>query len=385
MTYLQPSPQHRFTFGLPTSTNRGFYPTHDSTTPLPIEPWDFVHGLAEIGAWGVAINDDELVPPTATPQERESLLGKFRAALDNTGVVVSTVATDLYRHRAFTDGAFTSADGDVRRCAIRKALRALDLGMEFGAPVHVLSGANEEAAATVTRVPTDTLDRYREAINFLCGYVRDQGYAVTFALMPGASGPHGDALLPTIGHALAFIETLDRPDMVGLSPRATPESMAGQNVYRDVAHAMRSGRLAQIELDPGAIGYGTGSGSAGLKDAFFLVKSLEESAYTGARHFGARPCHGEHTRGVWDVAAGCMRTYLALAAKARRFADDPDIQEALADAGALELAEPTVGPYSREDAQGLAAETFDPDTLAERGYHHERLDQLITDLLLGLR
>ena len=376
MADLQPSPQHHFTFGLPTSRD---------LTQLPIEPWDFVHGLAEIGAWGVAIHDDELVPPTARPQERESLLGKFRAALDNTGIVVSLVATDLSRHPAFTDGAFTSASRYVRRCAIQKALRALDLGMELGAPIHVFSGAHEGAAASATRALTDPLDRYREAINFLCGYARDQGYPVTFALVPDASGPRGDALLPTIGQVLVFIETLDHPDMVGLSARPTLEPMVGQGEYSGVTHAIWSGRLARIDLNAAQIGSQLGFGSAGLKDAFLLVKILEESDYVGPRHFGACPHRGEYARGIWDFATGCMRTYLALTAKVRRFGDDPDIQEALADAGALDLAEPTVGPYNRELAQKLASETFDPDTLAAAEYHHERLDQLITDLLLGLR
>lgn len=383
MPNLQPSPQHRFSFGLPTSTYRRSHPAREPRPP--IEPWDFVHGLAEIGAWGVAVHDDQLVPPGATPQERESILGKFGAALDNTGVVVSMVATDLSRHHVFTGGAFTAADGDVRRCAIQKALRALDIGLELGAAIHTFNGAHEGSAATAARVPTDTLDRYREAINFLCGYVRDQDYPVTLALVPGADDPRGNTLFPTIGHALAFIETLDHPEMVGLSPRATPESGNGLSTYRGVAHAIWSGRLAHIDLSAAQLDLDLGFGSVGLMDAFFLVKTLEESDYTGPRHFGTRPHRGEYTRDVWDLAAGCMRTYLALATKVQRFADDPDIQEALAEAGALELAEPTVGPYSREDVETLAGQTFDQDLLAEGRYHHERLDQLITDLVLGLR
>ncbi len=383
MPDLQPSPQHRFTFGLPTSTYPG--PGPASEPRLPIEPWDFVHGLVEIGAWGVAIYDDELVPPGATPQERDSLLGKFAAALDNTGVVVSMVATDLSRHPVFAGGAFTSADGDVRRCAIQKALRALDMGMELGAAIHTFSGAHEGSAATVARAPTDILDRYREAINFLCAYVRDQGYPVTLALVPGAGELRGNTVLPTIGHALAFIETLDHPEMVGLSPRAVPESGNGLSTYRGVAHAIWSGKLAHIDLGAAQLDLDQGFGSVGLMDAFLLVKTLEESDYTGPRHFGIRPRGGEYTSHIWDLAAGYMRRYLALAAKVQRFADDPDIQQALADAGALELAEPTVGPYSREYVETLASQTFDQDLLAEGRYHHERLDQLITDLVLGLR
>lgn len=374
MTDLHPSPQHRFSFGLPTSRGSDRPgPTHDPT-PLLIEPWDFVHGLAEIGARGVAVHDDELVPPGATSQERQSLLGKFQAALDNTGMVVSMFATDLSRHPAFADGAFSATDGDVRKCAIQKSMRALDIGAELGAPIHVLRGAHEGAAATAVSVPTGTFDRYREAIDFLCGYVRDNDYPVKIALVPGT----GDSLLPTIGHALAFIETLDQPDLIKVGLRATSEPTTGHSAYGGIAHAIRAGRLAHIDLM--AV-----QDSARLRDAFFLVKVIEESDYAGPRHFGSRPYRGEYAGNVWDFAAGCMRTYLALAAKARRFADDPDIQEALADAGALDLAEPTVGPYRKEDAKRLAGGTFDPDALADGGYHHERLDQLITDLLLGLR
>lgn len=373
MTDLHTSPEHRFSFGLPPSP--GPDPTRDSA-PLLIEPWDFVHGLAEIGAWGVAIHDDELFPPGATPQERHSVLGKFQAALDNTGVAVSMFATDLSRHPAFAGGAFTAPDGDVRRCALQKSLRAVELGAELGAPIHVLNAAHEGIAATAAGTPTDALDRYREAINFLCGRVRDQDYPITLALAPGAGEPTGNTVLPTIGHALAFIEMLDHPDMVGLLPTATLES--SQSTYRGVAQAIWSGRLAAIDLN-------ATQGSAGLKDMFFLVKILEESGYLGPRHFGPRPYRGEYGGDVWDFAAGCMRTYSALAAKVRRFADDPDIQAAVAEAGVRELSESAVGRYSTAEAQQLAGRNFDLDALVENGHQHDRLDRLITDLLLGLR
>lgn len=383
MTDLQPSPQHRFTFGLPTSTyqTEGFYEVAHG----PIEPWEFVQLLGEIGAWGVAIHDDELAPPTATRQERESLVSKFRTALDSSGMVVSTVTTAIPRHHVFENGAYTSADRDVRRFAVQKAMRALDLGMDVGAAIHVFGGAHEGVSTTATRTLTDALDRYREAINFLCEYARDQSYSVRFTLVPSASARHDETLLPTSGHVLAFIETLDHPEMVWLSSGPHVDSAPSHNSFSDVVHAIWSGKLAHVELNAAPIDVDCGFGSAGLKDAFFLVKTLEEAGFKGPRHFGARPHHGDDMQEMSDFATGCMRTYLALAAKARRFAVDRDIQEAMADAGALELAERTIELYSRDVAEKLAIETSDPDTLLEHGYHHERLDRLVTDLLLGLR
>jgi xylose isomerase len=303
-------------------------------------------------------------------------------------MVVSMATTNLFWHPAFKDGAFTSADRDVRRYAIRKTMRAIDLGADLGAETHVFWGGREGVEAAAAKPPLDALARYREALNFLCDYVRDQGYPTRFALEPKPNEPRGDAFLPTVGHALAFIQTLDHPEMVGLNPEVAHETMAGLSVYHGVAQAIDAGKLFHIDLNAQQIGrydQDLRFGSEGIKDAFFLVKLLEESGYDGPRHFDARPYRMEDAEGVWDFAAGCMRTYLALAAKARRFADDPDIREALEECGAIELTEPTVGPYSPDVARTLETEDFDPQALAERGYRNERLDQLVVDLILGLR
>ena len=387
MNTLHPGPEHKFAFGLWTIGHPGRDPFGEVVRP-PIEPWEFVYRLSDLGGWGVSFHDDDLVPPGSTRAERDDILGRFRKALDSTGLVASMSTTNLSWHPVFKAGAFTASDRDVRRYAIQKAMRAIDLGAELGARTHVFRGGREGTAALAAKPPLDALARYREAIDFLCGYVRDRGYETRFALEPKPNEPRGDTFLPTVGHALAFIATLDQSEMVGLNPEVAHETMAGLSVYHGVAQAIDAGKLFHIDLNAQQIGrydQDLRFGSDGLKDAFFLVKLLEESGYDGPRHFDCRPYRVEDSEGAWDFARGCMRTYLALAAKARRFADDPQIQDALAECGATELADATIGPYTSDAAAALGAEAFDTEVLAKRGYRNEHLDQLVIDLILGLR
>ncbi len=347
-----------------------------------------MYRLADLGGWGVSFHDDDLIPPGSSSGEHDDILDKFRKALDSTGMVVSMATTNLFWHPVFKDGAFTSADREVRRYTIQKAVPAIDLGVELGAGTHVFWGGREGVEAVAAKPPLDALARYREALNFLCDYVRDQGYPTRFAIEPKPNEQRGDSFLPTVGHALAFIQTLDHPEMVGLNPEVAHETMAGLSVYHGLAQAIDAGKLFHVDLNAQQIGrydQDLRFGSEGIKDAFFVVKLLEESGYDGPRHFDARPYRVEDTEGAWDFAAGCMRTYLALAAKAKRFADDPDIREALDECGATDLTEPTIGPYTSDAARTLATETFVPEAMAEGGYHNERLDQLVVDLILGLR
>lgn len=245
MIALHPYPEHKFAFGLWTVGNPGRDPFGDVTRP-PIEPWDFVYRLADLGGWGISFHDDDLVPPGATAQDRATIVDRFRKALEDTGVVVSMATTNLFWHPAFKDGAFTAADRDVRRYAIQKTMRAIDLGAELGADIHVFWGGREGAEAVAAKPPADALDRYREALNFQCGYVRDEGYPTRFALEPKPNEPRGDTFLPTVGHALAFIETLDHPDMVGVNPEFAHEKMAGLSVYHGVAQAIWAGKLFHV-------------------------------------------------------------------------------------------------------------------------------------------
>ena len=384
---LKPRPEHKFTFGLWTVGNTGRDPFGDATRPR-IDPNESVRRLAALGAYGVCFHDDDLVPPGSSLPQRDEVVRRFRSTLEETGMVVSMATTNLFGHPVFKDGAFTSNDRGVRRYALAKTMRAIDLGAELGAPIYVFWGGREGTEAMAAKPVGDALDRFREAIDFLSNYVVDRGYKMRFALEPKPNEPRGDILLPTVGHALAFISTLDKPEMVGVNPEVAHETMSGLSFYHAVAQALWQGKLFHIDLNGQKIGrydQDLRFGSEGLKDDFFLVKLLEESGYSGARHFDAHAYRVEDPEGVWDFAAGCMRTYLALREKARRFAADPEIQAALSAASVPELAKPTVGKYSAAAAAELKATVVDPDDLANRGYGNERLDQLVMDLLMGLR
>jgi xylose isomerase len=384
---LVPKPEHRFTFGLWTVGHRGQDPFGDTTRP-GLAPEESVRRLAHLGAHGVSFHDNDLIPIRATRDEARDIKERFRRALDETDMKVTMATGNLFFHPAFKDGAFTANDREVRRFAMQKTLGAIELGMELGAPIFVLWGGREGVEADAAKPTRDALERYREAINFLCEYVIDRGHHMRFAIEPKPNEPRGDIFLPTVGHALAFIERLEHPEMVGVNPELAHETMAGLSFQHAVAQALWAEKLFHIDLNAQRIGRYDQDfrfGAVGLKDAFFVVKLLEEAGYDGPRHFDARPLRVENEEGVWDFAAGCMRTYLALAEKARRFDADPEIQAALADTKVPELARPTVHGYSRAAVDELLAEQHDLAALGARACGNERLDQLVIDLLLGLR
>ena len=384
---LKPAPTDKFSFGLWTVGNPGRDQFGDATRGR-LDPNEMLRRLSELGAFGVSMHDDDLVPPSSSPAERDQIVGRFKATLAETGMVVSMATTNLFGHPVFKDGAFTSNDRAVRRYAIAKTMRAIDLGAELGAPVYVFWGGREGVEVMASKRPADALDRYREAIDFLCGYVLDHKYPMRFAIEPKPNEPRGDAFLPTVGHALAFIGSLEHPEMVGLNPETAHETMSGLSFFHAVAQTLWHGKLFHIDLNGQKIGrydQDLRFGSEGIKDAFFLVKLLEESGYAGPRHFDAHAYRSEDSAGVWDFAAGCMRTYLLLKEKAQLFAADPEIAAALAEASVAELGQPSVGPYSAKAAAELAANPGDPNLLARRGYRNEHLDQLVMELLMGTR
>jgi xylose isomerase len=384
---LTPRPEHKFTFGLWTVGHRGNDPFGAETRP-GLTPPDTVRKLAELGAYGVCFHDDDLLPPSAGAAERERIKLDFRRALDETGMRVSMATTNLFTHPVFKDGAFTANDRRVRRYALQKVVRAIDVGAELGAPVYVFWGGREGVEADAAKPARDALERYREAIDFLCGYVRDRGYGMRFALEPKPNEPRGDIFLPTVGHMLAFIERLEHPEMVGVNPEVAHETMAGLSFLHAVALALWAGKLFHIDLNAQRVGRYDQDfrfGAVGLKDAFFLVKLLEDSGYDGPRHFDARPLRLEHEEGIWDFAAGCMRTYLGLKEKAARWSSDSEIRHAEEEAGVAELARETVGGYSAERLEELLGERHDLEALGARECRNERLDQLAVDLILGLR
>jgi xylose isomerase len=350
---------------------------------------EIVYLLAEVGAWGVNFHDNDLVPIDASHGERDRLVAGFKNALDQTGVVVPMATTNLFADPAFRDGAFTSNDPQVRAYALQKTMNAIDLGVEVGAKIYVFWGGREGTETDAGKNLLDATKWFREALNFLTDYVLDQGYDLRFALEAKPNEPRGDILLPTTGAMLAFIETLDHPEMVGVNPEVAHEHMAGLNFTHAVAQAWDAGKLFHIDLNDQAFGRYDQDfrfGAHNLKSAFFLVKFLEDVGYDGPRHFDA---HAYRTADVEDVksfARGCMRTYLILKEKAAQFNADREIQALLAQVTADDgSVDGFKGAYSAEKALALRAYPFDRGSLGKRGQPYEQLDQLVVELLLGVR
>jgi xylose isomerase len=381
-----PRPEHRFTFGLWTVGNPGRDPFGDPVRP-PLSPVRIVERLAELGAYGVNLHDDDLIPRDTSSGDAQRILREFQAALSATGLKVPMATTNLFSDPLFRDGAFTSNDAAVRRYALQKTMRAIDLGVSLGATVYVFWGGREGCETNAAKDPRDALQRFREALNYLCEYVRSQGYDLKFALEPKPNEPRGDLFLPTVGHMLAFIYTLDQPGMVGLNPELAHEQLAGLDFSHGVAQALDAGKLFHLDLNgqrPGRFDQDLRFGSDDPKGAFFLVKLLEDAAWPGMRHFDSHAYRTEDEAGVWDFAAGSMRSYLILKEKVARFNRDPAIQELLAELrerGAV----PAALRFGAESARALRDEAFDLPRLRSRGYGYERLDQLTMELLLGVR
>jgi len=388
MTDLSPKPEHKFTFGLWTVGNIGRDP-FGGPTREPKTPAELVYLLGEVGAYGVNFHDNDLIPIDATPDEAESIKKDFRKALADTGLVVPMATTNLFSDPIFKDGAFTSNDPKVRAYALQKTMNAIDLGVDFGAKIYVFWGGREGTETDASKNPIDAIKRTREAINFFCEYALDKKYDLKFALEAKPNEPRGDMYNSTTGHMLAFIETLDRPEMVGVNPEVAHEHMAGLNFVHGVAQAMESGKLFHIDLNDQAFGRYDQDfrfGAVNLKSAFFLVKLLEDNKYNGSRHFDAHSYRTEDYEGVKDFARGCMRTYLILKEKAGQFNADKEIQALLAEINAVDVTiAPYFGKYSSEKAAALKQHSFNRSAISSRGLKYERLDQLTIDLLLGVR
>ena len=384
---FQPKPEHKFSFGLWTVGNRGRDPFGDFVRPV-ISPNDIAAMLGEVGAWGVNLHDNDLVPIDATPAERDRIVREFKKACKENGIVVPMATVSLFFHPIFRDGAFTANDPEVRAYAVQKTMRAMDLGAELGAKIFVLWGGREGAETDACRRPDEAVKRLREAVNYLCEYSVDQGYGYKFALEAKPNEPRADIYMSTTGHYLGFIPTLDHPDMVGVNPEVAHETMAGLNFVHGVAQAWEAGKLFHIDLNdqmPGRFDQDLRFGSANAKACFFLVKFLEDVGYAGPRHFDAHAYRTEDYEGVKDFARGCMKTYLILKDKAARWNADKEIQGILRDLSKAPKSTPAVGKFSKKGAQALLGHDFDKDTILKKRLPYERLDQLTIEVLLGVR
>jgi xylose isomerase len=396
MSTPTPTPADRFSFGLWTVNWVG-QDQFGSATRTPFDPVDVVHKLAELGAWGITFHDDDLIPFGASAAERDAVVARFKAALDATGVVCEMVTTNTFSHPIFKDGAFTSNDRRVRRYGLRKVLRNVDLAAELGASTFVMWGGREGAEYDAAKDYNAALDRYREGIDTVAGYIKSQGYGLRIALEPKPNEPRGDILLPTVGHALGFIATLDHGDIVGLNPEVGHEQMACLNYTVGIAQALWQGKLFHIDLNgQKSIKYDQDLvfGHGDLMSAFATVDLLENGfpgggpRYDGPRHFDYKPSRTESAEGVWESAKANMAMYLLLKERAVAFRADPEVQAAVAAAKVGELAQPTLGadePLGAFLADRSVYEDLDVDAVAADGCDFVRLNQLAAEYLLGAR
>lgn len=384
----QPRPEHKFTFGLWTVGNVGRDPFGEAVREK-LDPVDVVYKLAELGAYGVNLHDEDLVPRGTPPGERDRIVGRFKKALEETGLKVPMVTANLFSDPAFKEGAFTSPDPWVRAYALRKSLETMDLGAELGAEIYVVWPGREGAEVEATGKVRKVWAWMREALDFMAAYAEDQGYQYRFALEPKPNEPRGDIYFATVGSMLAFIQTLAFPDRFGLNPEFAHETMAGLNFVHAVAQVLDAGKLFHIDLNDQRMSrfdQDLRFGAENLKAAFFLVDLLESSGYEGPRHFDAHALRTEDEEGVWAFARGCMRTYLILKEKARAFREDPEVQALLADYYREDPeARALLGPYTQERAQALKRAGLPLEAMRLRGYALERLDQIAVEHLLGVR
>lgn len=383
-------PIDKFTFGLWTVGWQARDPFGDPTRP-PIDPVETVTRLAELGAWGVTFHDDDLIPFGSDDKARAQHVERFKKALAATGMKVPMATTNLFTHPVFKDGAFTSNRREVRRFALRKVMRNLDLAAELGARTYVFWGGREGAEYDGSKDVRTALDRFREALNTLTSYCKDRRYEIRFAIEPKPNEPRGDILLPTIGHALAFLATLEHHEMVGLNPEVGHEQMAGLNFVHGIAQALWHEKLFHIDLNgQRGIKYDQDLvfGHGDLLSAFFLVDLLETAGYDGPRHFDYKPSRTEDLAGVWASAAANMRTYRLLRERAAKFRADPEVKAAMHESGCDELAVPTLGKgetFADLLRDKTAFETFDPNAAGARGCGYVRLNQLALEHALGAR
>ncbi|MTD52867.1 xylose isomerase [Amycolatopsis pithecellobii] len=380
-----PTREDRFSFGLWTVGWQGVDVFGGAARP-PMDPAGAVHRLSDLGAYGITFHDDDVIPFGSSAAEKEAALKPLREALSATGLEVPMITTNLFSHAVFRDGGFTNNDRDVRRFALRKVLDNLDLAAELGARTFVCWGGREGAESGAAKDIKAALDRYKEAVDTMTQYIVDSGYDLRIAIEPKPNEPRGDILLPTVGHALAFITELDRPELVGLNPEVGHEEMAGLNYAHGLAQALWHGKLFHIDLN-GQHGprfdQDLRFGAGNARGAFWTVDIVENGGYDGPRHFDFKPPRTEDFDGVWASAAGCMRNYLILREKVRAFRADPEVKAALSAARVDELSQPTL--TAGESLETLRAEKFDPNAAAKRGMAFEALDQLAIEHLYGVR
>ena len=385
----EPQPSDRFTVGL-WCTAFGGREVFGVEVRAPLDPLENIRRLAELGVWGFNFHDDDLVPFGSSAAETDRILRETRSLMDETGIACSMATCNMFEHPVFRDGALTSRDIRVRAYARQKAMRAIDMGAELGASVYVMWGGREGLEVEASRDPLEAMKRYREGVEFLAGYIAEQGYGMRIAMEPKPNEPRGDIFLPTAGHVLGFIATLDESvrDLVGVNPEIQHSRMVNLNTVHDVGQALEAGKLFHIDLGaqkPTRFDQDLRFGSEDLKESFFLVRMLTRAGWDGPRAFDVKPYRTDTEDEVWDLVRGCMRSYLVLREKAEQFDADPEISEILEKLDVTDAALAEHERYSSQSASALREHAFDLEPMANRALAYQRLDQLTFDLLTGTR
>jgi xylose isomerase len=383
--FYAPTKQDRFAFGIWCLQNRGRDPFGDVTRP-ELSALECIRGLAQRNCYGFEFHDNDVVPFGASPSQREQILRDLKKALADWGIKATMATTNLFYHPVFKDGAFSSTDPAIRTYATQKVMSCLDIAAELGTQVFVFWGGREGVEVDASKDPVEATKWFREALNFLCEYVLSQGYEIKFSIEPKPNEPRGDLYLPTVGSVLGFIATLDHPDMVGTNPETAHIKMAGLNPYHEFAQALDAGKLLDVHLNgqkPLRFDQDLSFGSDDLKDAFFTTKLLVDHKYGGTIGFDAHPYRTESD--PWDFVDRNMRTYKIMQEKVRQFSENKEIQDLLKEIhGASPNQRGFMGKYSKDQAKKLKDMSFDIPALTSRRLPYERLDQLVTELLLGV-
>jgi xylose isomerase len=365
---------HRiFSFGLWTVMNRGADP-FGTPTRAPFDPLQAITGLAAHGAGAFELHAEDLIPPETSPAERGRLIREAGRRMEDAGIVCDACGADVFSDPVFKDGGLVSNEASVRRLALARYTAAIDVGHLLGAPLFNIWGGRDGAEVDASRSPIDALKRLREAFNALAEYVRRQGYRMRLSIEPKPNEPRGDLYLPTVGHVLGFIATLDQPGDVGVVPEMAHAAMAGLNPAHEIAHALYADKLFGVHLNaqrPLRFDQDLRFGGANVKDSFFVVKLLEEEDWPGPRTFDAHPYRTTDEQGIWAFVEGCICAYQILEEKVHQFRADPEIGELLAEIKQWDQVPEPQAPA--REARG------------RRGFLYERLDHLVFEILTGTR
>ncbi len=387
MPDFKPKKEHRFSFGLWCTANRGRDPFGEETRDR-LDPITNIKELGKRNVYGFNYHDDDLIPFGASLQQRNKIIKETKKVMKDYNILCSMATTNLFYHRIFKDGAFTSHDPKVRAFALQKVMKNMDLGAEFGAKTYVFWGGREGTEVDAAKTPEEALKRYRECMNFLCAYARHNGYGFKFAIEPKPNEPRGDIFLATTGHVLAFIETLDYPEMVGVNPEIEHSRMAGLNTYHDFAQAMEAGKLYHVDLGAQKLSrfdQDLRFGSEDIKETFFVVKLLEDHDWPGTRNFDEHPYRSEDEKGVWNFVEGSMRMYLILWEKVKRFNADRKVQQILREIHSSDpYLEGLMRHFTMEGAEKLKKQAFNPVAISKKRLPYEELDQHVQEILMGV-